>query len=163
MNAIVQEFEKSQITRKNVPFKIGDTVRVQIRIKEGDKERLQAYEGLVTAMKGTLAQLRFTVRKISYGIGVEKTFLFQSPLLKEVKLVRSGKVRRAKLFYLRSKVSKKDTRIVERKKDNKASTQVPVTGAAPSAEDLTPQLAPEEKPEEKAPEGKQEKAPPAKA
>jgi large subunit ribosomal protein L19 len=67
MNAIVREFEKSQILRKEVPFQIGDTVRVQVRIKEGEKERLQVFEGLVTAMKGTLAQMHFTVRKISYG------------------------------------------------------------------------------------------------
>jgi large subunit ribosomal protein L19 len=162
MNPIVQEFEKSQVTRKSVPFKIGDMVRVQIRIKEGEKERLQAYEGLVTAMKGTLAQMRFTVRKISYGVGVEKSFLYQSPLLKEVKLIRSGKVRRAKLFYLRAKLSKKDTRIQEHKKTVKAEDLVPETGAAPTPEDLTPQLAPEEKPEEKAPKGKSEKVSEAK-
>jgi large subunit ribosomal protein L19 len=148
MNAIVREFEKSQILRKEVPFKIGDTVRVQVRIKEGEKERLQVFEGLVTAMKGTLAQMHFTVRKISYGVGVEKTFLLQSPLLKEIKVVRSGKVRRAKLYYLRAKLSKKDTRIEEKKKAVKGA--VPMTGAAPTAEDLTPQLAPEEKPEPKA-------------
>jgi large subunit ribosomal protein L19 len=146
MNAIVREFEKTQIIRKEVPFKIGDMVKVQIRIKEGEKERVQAFEGLVTGMQGTLSQMRFTVRKISYGIGVEKTFLFQSPLIKEVTLIRSGKVRRAKLYYLRSKSSKKDTRIVEKKSTKKAAL-VPVTGAAPSADDLTPQLAPVEKPE----------------
>jgi len=146
MNAIVREFEKTQIIRKQVPFKIGDMVKVQIRIKEGEKERVQAFEGLVTGMQGTLSQMRFTVRKISYGIGVEKTFLFQSPLIKEVTLIRSGKVRRAKLYYLRSKSSKKDTRIVEKKSAKKVAA-VPETGAAPSAEDLTPQLAPVEKPE----------------
>lgn len=149
MNAIVREFEKTQILRKEVPFKIGDTVRVQVRIKEGEKERLQTFEGLVTAMKGNLGQLHFTVRKISYGVGVEKTFLFQSPLLKDIKVVRSGKIRRAKLYYLRSKLSKKDTRIEEHKKAPKGAA-VPETGAAPSAEDLTPQLAPEDKPAPKA-------------
>jgi len=163
MNAILQEFEKSQVVRKEVPFRIGDTVRVQIRIKEGEKERLQAYEGLVVSMKGTVAQMRFTVRKISYGVGVEKTFLYQSPLLKEVKVMRSGKVRRAKLSYLRTKVSKKDTRIEEHRKGVKGETAVPVTGAAPSAEDLTPQLAPEEKPEpkERSEKHKAEEAPKA--
>jgi large subunit ribosomal protein L19 len=148
MNAIVREFEKSQILNKEIPFKIGDTVRVQIRIKEGEKERLQVFEGLVIAMKGTLAQMRFTVRKISYGIGAEKAFLFQSPLIKEVKVVRSGKIRRAKLFYLRAKLSKKDTRIQEHKKAGKDA--VPVTGEAPTSEDLTPQLAPVETPAPKA-------------
>jgi large subunit ribosomal protein L19 len=145
MNAIVREFEKSQILRKEVPFKIGDTVRVQVRIKEGEKERLQTFEGLVTAMKGTLGQMHFTVRKISYGVGVEKAFLFQSPLIKEIKVVRSGKIRRAKLYYLRAKLSKKDARIEEKKKGTKGVSAVPVTGDAPSAEDLTPQLAPVEK------------------
>ena len=150
MNAIVREFENTQILRKEVPFKIGDTVRVQVRIKEGEKERLQTFEGLVIAMSGTLSQMHFTVRKISYGIGAEKAFLFQSPLIKEIKVVRSGKIRRAKLYYLRTKLSKKDTRITEHKKGTKAAMAVPVTGDAPSSEDLTPELAPVETPAPKA-------------
>ena len=149
MNAIVREFEKTQILRKEVPFKIGDTVRVQVRIKEGEKERLQTFEGLVIVMKGTLSQMHFTVRKISYGVGAEKAFLFQSPLIKEIKVVRSGKVRRAKLYYLRTKLTKKDSRIQEKKKNAKV-VAVPVTGEAPTSEDLTPQLAPVETPASKA-------------
>ena len=106
----------AQIIRKNVPFRVGDTVKVSLRIKEGEKERIQNYEGIVTAIQGAGAKMRFTVRKISYGVGVEKTFFYQSPMIKDVKAIRSGKVRRAKLFYLRSKLSKKDARIQEGKK-----------------------------------------------
>src|SRR6185295_17787695 len=101
MNATIKKIEKAQIIRKNVTFKVGDTVKVSLRIKEGEKERIQVYEGVCTGIQGTGAKMRFTVRKISYGVGVEKTFFFQSPMIKEVKSTRSGKVRRAKLFYLR--------------------------------------------------------------
>ncbi len=117
MNAIIKKIEESQIIRKGIaPFRVGDTVKVSLRIKEGEKERIQAYEGVVTAIQNKGAKLKFTVRKISYGVGVEKTFYYQSPLVKEVKVTRSGKVRRAKLFYLRGKLNKKDARIQESKK-----------------------------------------------
>lgn len=142
MNAVIREIEKSQAIRPKPAFKVGDTVKVHLRIKEGDKERIQIFEGVVTAMKGSGSNMRFTVRKISYGVGVEKSFHYQSPMIKEIKPTRSGKVRRAKLFYLRAKTSKKDTRIQEKK----GGLVVPVEGAAPSAEELTPQLAPVEAP-----------------
>jgi len=130
MNATIQKIEKAQIIRKNVPFKVGDTVKVSLRIKEGEKERIQVYEGVCTGIQGTGAKMRFTVRKISYGVGVEKTFFFQSPMIKEVKSTRSGKVRRAKLFYLRKVLNKKDARIQESKK----AIQVPVEGEAETAQ-----------------------------
>ncbi len=160
MNAVIQEIEKSQVIRPKPAFKVGDTVKVHLRIKEGDKERIQVYEGVVSAMKGTGSNMRFTVRKISYGVGVEKSFHYQSPMIKEIKPVRSGKVRRAKLFYLRDKLSKKDTRIREGK-----GVEVPAEGAAPTAEELVPQLAPEETPEggEKKAETPAEGAAPAEA
>ncbi|HVM31948.1 MAG TPA: 50S ribosomal protein L19 [bacterium] len=136
MNAIIKKIDDSQIIRKDVPFRVGDTVKVSLRIKEGEKERIQLFEGLVIGIQGSGARLKFTVRKISYGVGVEKTFLYQSPMIKEVKSTRSGKVRRAKLFYLRGKLSKKDARIQESKKAVKtAAVPAPEAAAeAPSAE-----------------------------
>jgi len=131
MNLIIRKIEESQIIRKNVPFSVGDTVKVSIRIKEGEKERVQVYEGVVTSIERAGAKMRFTVRKISYGVGVEKTFLFQSPMIKEVKTTRSGKVRRAKLFFLRGKLNKKDARIQEKKKTLK------VPGSEEKAETVT--------------------------
>ncbi len=116
MNSIIQKFENTQIIRKSIPFKVGDNVKVSLRIKEGEKERIQIYEGIVIAIQGSGSKMRFTVRKLSYGVGVEKTFFYQSPMIKDVKLTRSGKVRRAKLFFLRKKTSKKDSRIQESKK-----------------------------------------------
>ena len=133
MNAIIKKIEDAQIIRKTVPFRVGDTVKVSIRIKEGEKERVQVYEGLVIGIQGAGAKLKFTVRKLSYGVGVEKSFYYQSPLIKEVKTVRSGKIRRAKLFYLRSKLSKKDSRIQESKKPLKASAGEAAASAEPEA------------------------------
>jgi large subunit ribosomal protein L19 len=116
MNSVVQAFENSKIIRAEVPFRIGDTVKVSLRIKEGEKERIQIFEGVVIAIKGKGGSMRFTVRKISYGVGAEKSFFYQSPMIKDIKVIRSGKIRRAKLFYLREKTSKKDIRIEESKK-----------------------------------------------
>ena len=129
MNATIQKIENSQIIRKTVPFKVGDTVKVSLRIKEGEKERIQVYEGVVTGIQGKGGKMRFTVRKISYGVGVEKTFFYNSPMIKDVKTTRSGKVRRAKLFYLRGKLNKKDARIQE----NKKGLNVPSEGTAETA------------------------------
>jgi len=134
MNETIRRIEKAQIIRKAVPFRVGDTVKVSLRIKEGEKERIQVYEGVVTGIQNTGAKMRFTVRKISYGVGVEKTFYFQSPMIKDVKTIRAGKVRRAKLFYLRGKLNKKDARIQESKK----GIQVPSEGAAESAPTAAP-------------------------
>ena len=142
MNAVIKKIEDAQIIRKTVPFKVGDTVKVSLRIKEGEKERIQVYEGVVSGIQNRGAKMRFTVRKISYGVGVEKTFLYQSPMIKEVKTTRSGKVRRAKLFYLRGKLNKKDARIQE----NKKAVQVPSEGVAETAAQATPELAPVETP-----------------
>ncbi len=141
MNAIIKKIEESQIIRKGAaPFRVGDTVKVSLRIKEGEKERIQAYEGVVTAIQNKGAKMKFTVRKISYGVGVEKTFYYQSPMVKEVKVTRSGKVRRAKLFYLRGKLNKKDARIQE----NKKGAKVPQEGAVESAQAEAPAAAAEE-------------------
>jgi large subunit ribosomal protein L19 len=95
-------------------FRPGDTVRVSVRVKEGDKERLQAFEGVCIARRGSGVSETFTVRKISNGVGVERIFPVHSPMIGEVAVVRRGQVRRAKLYYLRQ-LSGKATRIRERK------------------------------------------------
>ena len=95
------------LTKKSVPhFEIGDTVRVHVKVIEGEKERIQVYEGAVIARKGTLDTEMFTVRKVSYGVGVERIFPVHSPIVTKVDVVRQGKVRRAKLYYLRGKKGK---------------------------------------------------------
>ncbi len=95
------------LTKKTVPkFEIGDTVRVHVKVVEGEKERIQVYEGAVIARKGTLNSETFTVRKLSYGVGVERTFPIHSPSVAKVDVVRHGRVRRAKLYYLRTKKGK---------------------------------------------------------
>ena len=87
-------------------FSIGDTVKVQVRIKEGEKERIQAFEGTVIAKKHGGVSETFTVRRTSYGVGVERVFPINSPFVEKVEIVRHGRVRRAKLFYLRDRVGK---------------------------------------------------------
>jgi large subunit ribosomal protein L19 len=93
--------------KKELPaFEIGDTVRVDVNIREGDHERIQAFEGTVIARKGSGISETFTVRRVSYGVGVERVFPIHSPNVKGVKVVRKGDVRRAKLYFLRSRVGK---------------------------------------------------------
>jgi large subunit ribosomal protein L19 len=121
--------ETSKEYLKDVPaFRAGDTLRVNVRVKEGEKERLQAFEGVCIARKGTGVSATFAVRKISNGVGVERIFPLHSPMLAEIKVVRRGRVRRAKLFYLRE-VTGKAARIAEKK----VRVQVPVTGEAAKA------------------------------
>jgi large subunit ribosomal protein L19 len=95
------------LSKKNIAkFEIGDTVRVHVKVVEGEKERIQVFEGIVLARKGGRNSETFTVRKISYGVGVERIFPVHSPILARIEVVRQGKVRRAKLYYLRSKKGK---------------------------------------------------------
>jgi len=95
------------LTKKTMPvFEIGDTVRVHVKVVEGEKERIQVYEGLVIARKGGRNSETFNVRKVSYGVGVERIFPVHSPTIARVDVVRQGKVRRAKLYYLRTKKGK---------------------------------------------------------
>ena len=90
--------------KANIPgFKAGDTVRVHVRVVEGEKERIQVFEGVVIARKGGSNRETFTVRKISYGTGVERIFPLHSPMIDKIEVIRAGRVRRAKLYYLRSK------------------------------------------------------------
>ena len=102
INAIENESKKEEI----VPFKVGDTVDVHIKIKEGNKERIQVFTGTVIKRQNSGLNETFTVRKISYGVGVEKTFPTHSPRIAKIEVKRVGKVRRAKLYYLRDRVGK---------------------------------------------------------
>ncbi len=103
---IIKSIEHEQLKSKIPDLKIGNTVKVHVKIKEGNKERIQVFEGIIIKVQGSGVNKTFTVRKISYGVGVEKTFLIHSPLVEKVELVRVGKARRAKLFYLRDRVGK---------------------------------------------------------
>ena len=113
---IIQELEREQIAKlnKTIPdFQPGDTVVVNVKVKEGERARVQAYEGVCIARSGGSLNESFTVRKISYGEGVERVFPVHSPMIDSIKVVRRGKVRRAKLYYLRDRRGKA-ARITER-------------------------------------------------
>jgi large subunit ribosomal protein L19 len=130
---LLQQFEAEQVAKltaaRPVPeFGPGDTVRVMVKVVEGERTRVQAYEGVVIARSNRGLNSNFTVRKISYGEGVERVFPLHAPTIAEIKVVRRGKVRRAKLYYLRGR-SGKSARIAE-----KSSVTVPATGDAPAAD-----------------------------
>ncbi len=103
---IIKSIEHEQLKNKIPDLKIGDTVRVHQKIKEGNRERIQVFEGIIIKKQNGGVNATFTVRKISYGVGVEKTFLIHSPLVEKVEVVRVGKARRAKLYYLRDRIGK---------------------------------------------------------
>src|SRR5574344_1825882 len=103
---IVKSIEHEQLKNKIPDLKVGDTVKVHQRIKEGNRERVQVFEGIIIKKQGGGVNATFTVRKIAYGVGVEKTFMVQSPMIETVEIVRVGKARRAKLYYLRDRVGK---------------------------------------------------------
>lgn len=112
MHPIIREVTKEQL-RNDIPnFKSGDTVRVHVKVVEGQRERIQVFEGVVIQRRGGGISETFTVRKVSYGVGVERTFPLHSPRIDKIEVVRRGKVRRAKLFYLR-KLRGKAARIKE--------------------------------------------------
>ena len=98
---IIDQIEKERLRNDLASFNIGDTVRVMVKVKEGEKERIQAYEGVVIAKKGSSIRETFTVRRVSFGIGVERTFPLHSPKIDKIIVVRKGKVRRAKIYYIR--------------------------------------------------------------
>ena len=103
----IEMIEKEQM-RSDIPdFKSGDTIKVHVRIIEGQKERIQVFEGVTIRKRGGGSRASFTVRKVSYGIGVERTFPLHSPLIRKIEVVRKGRVRRARLYYLRDLRGKK--------------------------------------------------------
>lgn len=132
---LIDEIEKENL-KKDVPtFDVGDTVKVFVKVVEGNKERLQAYEGVVIAKKNSSIRESFTVRRISYGVGVERTFPLHSPRIAKVEVVRKGRVRRAKLYYLADRKGK-SARV--REKRNYAMQEV-TTEQAPVEESQTPE------------------------
>ncbi len=106
MNEIIKEIEAAQLKEEPPVFNVGDTVRVHGKIKEGTRERIQVFEGIVIKKQGGSSRSTFTVRKSSNGIGVEKSWPLHSPNVVKVEVIRRGKVRRAKLYYLRDRVGK---------------------------------------------------------
>ena len=113
MSDIIRELEKEQLRTDLPRLQVGDTVRVFVKVIEGTRERLQNFEGVVTKIQGGGVRKSFTVRRISYGVGVERTFPYNSPRIGRIEVLRHGQVRRAKLFSLR-KLSGKAAKIVER-------------------------------------------------
>lgn len=103
---IIKSIEHEQMKNKIPALKVGDTVKVHQRIKEGNRERIQVFEGIIIKKQGGGVNATFTVRRVAYGVGVEKTFLIHSPMVEKVELVRVGKARRAKLYYLRDRLGK---------------------------------------------------------
>ena len=106
MNDIIRKIEAEQLKAEVPAFNVGDTVKVYGKIKEGNRERIQVFEGTVIKKQGGSNRATFTVRKLSNGVGVEKTWPLHSPNVEKVEIVRKGKVRRAKLYYLRDRVGK---------------------------------------------------------
>ena len=125
----IKAIEASQMKSEVDDFKVGDTVKVHFKIIEGKTERIQIYEGLVIAFKNSKVGKTFTVRKNSYGIGVERVFPLHSPRITKVEVVRPGKVRRAKLYYIRDKIGK-GAKIKELIVSRKAKAQVNTSGSA---------------------------------
>jgi len=107
MNEIIKKLEAEQMKEEIPQFNTGDTVRVHAKVKEGNRERIQVFEGTVIKKQGGSNRATFTVRKLSNGVGVEKTWPLHSPIVEKVEVVRRGKVRRAKLFYLRERSGKR--------------------------------------------------------
>ena len=103
---IIKSIEHEQLKNKVPVLTVGNTVKVHVKVKEGNRERIQVFEGIIIKKQGGGVNETFTVRKISYGVGVEKTFLVHSPMVEKVEVVRVGKARRAKLYYLRDRVGK---------------------------------------------------------
>jgi large subunit ribosomal protein L19 len=103
---LIKSFENEQLKSELTPFNVGDTVKVHVKVKEGNRERIQVFEGIVLKIQGASNRETFTVRKISYGVGVERTFPVHSPKIEKIEVTRKGKVRRARLFYLRERTGK---------------------------------------------------------
>lgn len=136
---VIKSIEHEKLKNKVPDIRIGDTVRVHQRIKEGNRQRIQVFEGIVIKKQNGGLNETFTVRRVAYGVGVEKTFLLHSPLVEKVEVVRVGKARRAKLYYLRDRVgkaakTKEDIGANLKRNDIVVKEEVPVE--APVAEEV---------------------------
>ncbi|WP_456401889.1 50S ribosomal protein L19 [Persephonella sp.] len=130
MNALIREIEKEYMPKNFPEFRVGDTVRVHVKVKERNKERIQVFEGVVIRIKGSGTGKTFTVRKESYGVGIERIFPVACPSIEKVELTKRGKVRRAKLYYLRERRGKaakireiKEWEIKKREAESKAAKE----------------------------------------
>lgn len=122
MHPVIRQLEQEQI-KKDIPvFKVGDTVRLSVKVEEGDKTRTQSFEGVVIRRRGSGVRENFTVRRISFGEGVERSFPLHSPTVQKIEIVRSGKVRRSKLYYLRNQAGKKGRIEEEQSRDEAQSS-----------------------------------------
>ena len=140
MNNLVEKFEKKQIakltSKKNIPtFRPGDTLRVTIKIAEGERSRLQVYEGLCIARKNNSINSKFTVRKISHGEGVERVFPLFSPIIDKIEVIKKGHVKRAKLYYLRKRTGK-SSRIADRDRGEEADQYVMTDSQEPISDEI---------------------------
>jgi len=151
-SAIIEKLEDEQLQKDIPDFKVGDTVKVHIRIIEGSKERIQAFTGTVIARKGTGLSETFSVHRVAYGEGMERVFLLHSPRIAKIEVMREGRVRRSKLYHLRGtsgKAAKVKGRVIARKKKEVVAEQ---EEALPVEEEETPVEAIEETPVAEAPE-----------
>ena len=137
---IIKSIEHEQLKNTIPDLKVGDTVRVHQRIKEGNRQRIQVFEGIIIKKQGGGVNATFTVRRVAYGVGAEKTFLIHSPLVEKVEVVRVGKTRRAKLYYLRDRVGKasKTKEDIGAKIETKHITLKEALEEAPVAEEVAP-------------------------
>jgi large subunit ribosomal protein L19 len=110
---VIEKIQQEQLRQDIVPFKVGDTIKVYSRIKEADRERVQMFSGIVINKQGRGIAETFTVRRISYGEGVERIFPLHSPFIQKIEVERSGNVHRAKLYYLRKRIGKTATKVAE--------------------------------------------------
>lgn len=144
MNAnILKKVETKQLKTDLPPFGPGDTIAVHTVIREGDKKRVQVFKGIVLTIKGSGARKTFTVRKISFGVGVEKIFPLHSPNIEKIELLKKGKVRRAKLYYMRDRIGKKALKIKAgtlSKKDQKRIDELESMGVTQDTEEKTDEV-----------------------
>ena len=124
MHPTIKALEEAQMKKDIPPFKVGDSVRISVRVEETDKTRTQLFEGVVIRRQGSGIRENFTVRRVSFGEGVERNFPLHSPTVQKIEVVRTGKVRRAKLYYLRKSTGKKG-RIEEERKREEEAPQAP--------------------------------------
>lgn len=163
---VIKSIEHEQMKNKIPVLNVGNTVKVHVRVKEGNRERIQVFEGIIIKVQGGGVNQTFTVRKTSYGVGVEKTFLVHSPTVEKVEVVRVGKARRAKLFYLRDRLGKsaktrekigarietKEVTIKEELAEEPAKEETPATETTEPAEEKVEKASATETAEEKAEE-----------